>query len=159
VQRIRREAEHARSGRGGRIRAKFNGLADREIVAELYQASRAGVRIELTVRSLCVLRPGVPGLSENIRVISVLGRYLEHARIFRFENAGEPEYFISSADWRTRNLSRRVEAAAPVRDAAHRARLDALLDAEWNAPDAWELGPDGTYYQRPERPPRAEAAA
>jgi polyphosphate kinase len=159
LQRIRRETAHARAGRGGHIRAKFNGLADREVVAALYEASRAGVRVDLTVRSLCVLRPGVPGVSDHIRVISVLGRHLEHARVFRFANGGDPEYFIGSADWRTRNLSKRVEVAAPVRDPAHRTRLDALLEREWSAPDAWELGPDGSYYQRPQRPPRQEAAA
>jgi polyphosphate kinase len=159
LQRIRREAEHARAGHGGHIRAKFNGLADREVVAALYEASSAGVRVDLIVRSLCVLRPGVRRLSENIRVISIVGRFLEHARIFHFANAGEPEYFIGSADWRTRNLSRRVEVAAPVRDPAHRALLDQLLDEQWNAPDAWELGSDGTYYQRPQQPPRDEETA
>jgi polyphosphate kinase len=153
---IDREAEHALAGRGGHIQAKFNGLADREMIAALYRASRAGVRVDLIVRSLCSLRPGVRGLSENIRVISILGRYLEHARIFRFHNAGDPEYFIGSADWRTRNLSRRVEVIAPVRDPAHRARLDSILDAQLDDPNAWELGPDGTYYQRPDRPPRDE---
>jgi len=151
---IAREAEHARAGRGGHIQAKFNGLADREMIAALYRASRAGVQVDLIVRSLCSLRPGVRGLSDNIRVFSILGRYLEHARIFRFANAGEPEYFIGSADWRTRNLSRRVEVVAPIRDPAHRARLDAILAAQLDDPYAWELGPDGTYYQRPETPPR-----
>ncbi|HYJ79832.1 MAG TPA: polyphosphate kinase 1 [Longimicrobiaceae bacterium] len=151
---IEREAEHARSGRRGHIAAKMNGLADRELIAALYGASRAGVTIDLIVRGICALRPGVAGLSENIRVVSVLGRYLEHARIFRFANRGDPEYYIGSADWRTRNLSHRVEVAAPVRDPAHRAELDAILDAQLEAPDAWELGSDGTYYRRPEPPPR-----
>jgi polyphosphate kinase len=156
---IDREAEHARAGRGGWIQAKFNGLADREMIAALYRASQAGVRVDLIVRSLCSLRPGVRGMSENIRVISILGRYLEHARIFRFHNAGEPDYFIGSADWRTRNLSRRVEVIAPVRDPAHRARLDSILEAQLEDPNAWELGPDGTYYQRPDAPPRDEPPA
>jgi polyphosphate kinase len=151
---IARESEHARAGRGGHIQAKFNGLADREMIAALYRASQAGVQVDLIVRSLCSLRPGVRGLSDNVRVFSILGRYLEHARIFRFANAGEPEYFIGSADWRTRNLSRRVEVVAPIRDPAHRARLDALLAAQLDDPYAWELGPDGTYYQRPDTPPR-----
>ena len=154
---IEREADHARSGRGGHIVAKFNGLADREMISALYRASRAGVRVELIVRAICSLRPGVAGLSENVRVLSILGRYLEHARIFRFGNAGDPEYFIGSADWRTRNLSRRVEVATPVRDPEHRARLDALLQAQLNDPDAWELGSDGTYYRRPDAAPRDPA--
>jgi polyphosphate kinase len=153
---IEREADHARAGRAGHIQAKFNGLADLEMIAALYRASQAGVKIDLIVRSLCSLRPGVRGLSENIRVISILGRYLEHARIFRFGNDGQPEYFIGSADWRTRNLSRRVEVVAPVRDPAHQARLDAIIAAQLDDPTAWELGPDGTYYQRPETPPREE---
>ena len=116
VEMIDREAEHARAGREGRITAKFNGLADREMIAALYRASQAGVHVELLVRGICSLRPGVAGLSERIHVYSALGRYLEHARIFRFDNAGAPEYYIGSADWRTRNLSRRVEVAVPIRD-------------------------------------------
>jgi polyphosphate kinase len=156
---IDREAEHARAGRGGHIQAKFNGLADREMIAALYRASQAGVKVDLIVRSLCSLRPGVRGLSENIRVLSILGRYLEHARVFRFANGGEPEYYIGSADWRTRNLSRRVEVVTPVRDPGHRARLDALLEWQMGYEHAWELGPDGTYYQRPEVPPRDEPPA
>jgi polyphosphate kinase len=155
VQLIEREAEHASAGRGGEIRAKMNGLADREIIAALYRASQAGVRIDLVVRGICSLRPGVPGLSENVRVVSILGRYLEHGRIFRFANGGEPEYYIGSADWRTRNLSKRVEVAAPVRDPAHRARLDEILEGQMESPAAWELGSDGTYYQRPEPAPHA----
>src|SRR5690606_12224903 len=108
---IAREAEHARAGKGGHIRVKINGLTDPEMIAALYRASAAGVRCELIVRGICCLRPGVPGLSENISVRSILGRFLEHARIFEFGNAGEAEYFIGSADWRPRNLGRRVEVA------------------------------------------------
>lgn len=154
---IAREAAHARAGRPAEIVAKVNGLADREIIAALYRASRAGVRVELIVRSLCALRPGVAGMSENIRVISILGRYLEHARIFRFGNGGDPDFYIGSGDWRTRNLSRRVEVACPVRDPAHRTRLDAILRAQLDDPRAWELGSDGTYYQRPDEAPRDPA--
>ena len=154
VEMIDREARHARSGAEAYILAKFNGLADREIIAALYHASRAGVRTDLLVRGICALRPGVAGLSERIRVYSALGRYLEHARIFRFANAGDPEYFIGSADWRTRNLSRRIEVAVPIVEPAHRARLDAILERDLARPDLWELGADGTYYQRPETPPR-----
>ena len=154
---IDREAEHVRAGRGGHVVAKVNGLADRDLIAALYRASEAGVKVDLVVRSLCALRPGVAGLSENIRVVSVLGRYLEHARIFRFANGGDPEYYIGSADWRTRNLSRRVEVACPVRDPKHRARLDAILEEQLAHPRAWELGSDGTYYRRPDEAPRDPA--
>jgi polyphosphate kinase len=154
---LEREAEHARAGRGGHVVAKFNGLADNEMIAAVYRASQAGVKVDLIVRSLCSLRPGVRGLSENVRVISILGRYLEHARIFRFANAGEPEYYIGSADWRTRNLSRRVEVVTPVRVPEHQARLDAILRAQMDDPRAWELGADGTYYQRPDLPPHDAA--
>jgi polyphosphate kinase len=154
VEMIDREAEHARAGGGGAITAKFNGLADREMIAALYRASRAGVRIDLLVRGICSLRPGVTGLSESIRVYSALGRHLEHERIFRFANGGDAEYYIGSADWRTRNLSRRVEVAVPVVDPAHRARLDAILEHDLSRPELWELGADGTYYQRPEPAPR-----
>lgn len=151
---VEREITHARAGRGGHVVAKVNGLADRDLIAALYRASQAGVTVDLIVRGLCALRPGVAGLSENVRVVSVLGRYLEHARIFRFANGGDPEYYIGSADWRTRNLSRRVEVAAPVRDPRHRARLDQILGEQLGHPRAWELGSDGTYYRRPERAPR-----
>ncbi|MBW3570699.1 MAG: polyphosphate kinase 1 [Gemmatimonadetes bacterium] len=154
IEMIDREAEHARGGGEGRITAKFNGLADREIIAALYRASGAGARMDLLVRGICSLRPGVAGLSENIRVYSALGRHLEHERIFRFHNAGDPEYYIGSADWRTRNLSRRVEVAVPVVEPAHRARLDAILEHDLSRPDLWELGADGTYYQRPHTAPR-----
>lgn len=157
VEMIDREIDHVRAGRGGRVTAKVNGLADRDLIAALYRASEAGVRVDLIVRSLCALRPGVAGLSENVRVVSVLGRYLEHARIFRFANGGDPEYYIGSADWRTRNLSRRVEVACPVRDPEHRARLDEILEEQLAHPRAWELGSDGTYYRRPDRAPRDPA--
>ena len=157
VEMIEREVDHARAGRGGRVTAKVNGLADRDLIAALYRASEAGVRVDLVVRSLCALRPGVAGLSENVRVVSVLGRWLEHARIFRFANGGDPEYYIGSADWRTRNLSRRVEVACPVRDPEHRARLDEILEEQLDHPRAWELGSDGTYYRRPDRAPHDPA--
>jgi polyphosphate kinase len=142
---IDREAEHARAGRGGRMRVKINGLTDAEIIQALYRASQAGVRVELVVRGICCLRPGVPGRSENITVRSILGRFLEHSRIFRFDNAGAPEYFIGSADWRPRNLSRRVEVVTPVRDPRHHAVLDTILEDDLSDPDAWELQPDGDY--------------
>jgi len=148
---IEREAAHARAGRGGHIRVKLNGLADTEVLEALYRASQAGVRIELSVRGICSLRPGVPGLSDNIRVVSVLGRFLEHGRVYCFGNGGDAEYYIGSADWRSRNLRRRVEVVTPVLDPALKARLDRVLEAELNDPSAWRLLSDGTY-ERPAGP-------
>jgi len=142
---IEREAGHAAAGKPARIRAKMNGLADRKVVESLYEASRAGVQVDLIVRSICTLRPGVPGLSEKIHVRSILGRLLEHARIFHFANGGEPEYYIGSADWRARNLRKRVEVVAPVLDPGARAVLGSILDAELTDPRAWVLRPDGVY--------------
>lgn len=145
---IAREAEHARAGRRSGIRAKLNGLTDREIIAALCAASQAGTPVELVVRGLCALRPEVEGISERVRVVSVLGRFLEHSRIFRFENDGAPEYLIGSADWRPRNLSRRVEVVAPITAPAHRAVLDGIIEADLANPDAWELRADGRYERR-----------
>lgn len=142
---IARETDHAAEGRGGRIRAKLNALADGEIIGALYRAAQAGVDVDLVVRGICMLRPGVPGLSERIRVVSVLGRFLEHARIYHFANGGDEEYFLGSADWRPRNLRRRVEAVVPVVDPAARQRLDEILSTEVDDPFAWELRSDGTY--------------
>jgi polyphosphate kinase len=104
-----------------------------------------GVEIDLIVRAICTLRPGVPGLSEGIRVRSILGRFLEHARIYRFENGGQSEYYIGSADWRKRNLWKRVEVLTPVDDSDARKRLRAILDAELADPRAWVLRADGAY--------------
>jgi polyphosphate kinase len=148
LSRIEREAAHARAGRGGHIRMKVNGLSDPEVVSALFRASQDGVRIELVVRSVCTLRPGVSGTSENIRVISVLGRLLEHARVFCFANAGAPEYYIGSADMRPRNLRRRVELLVPVRDRGCRAQLDTFLDMYLADPTAWELTSAGEYIRR-----------
>jgi polyphosphate kinase len=145
--RIQREAGHARAGRPARIRAKINGLADTEVIRALYDASRAGVEVDLVVRGLCTLRPGVPGHSERIRVVSRLGRFLEHARIYHFDNGGEAEYFIGSADWRPRNLRRRIEVVVPVTEPGARARLDRMLSEELSDPAAWLLRPDGSYQQ------------
>jgi polyphosphate kinase len=116
IARIDRETEHARAGRPAGIRAKINAITETEVVRALYRASQAGVPIELLVRGMCVLRPGVPGVSENIRVRSIVGRFLEHSRIYLFENGGELEVHIASADWMGRNLDRRVELAVPVLD-------------------------------------------
>jgi len=113
---IERETEHAHAGRPCGITAKLNAINDARIAAALYRASQAGVPIELIVRGMCVLRPGLPGVSETIRVRSIVGRFLEHSRIFAFTNAGEREIFIGSADWMGRNLDRRVETVVPVLD-------------------------------------------
>lgn len=146
---VRREAEHARAGRPSGIRAKMNQLQDAQIIRELYLASQAGVPMRLNVRGLCCLRAGVPGLSETIQVYSTLGRFLEHGRIYRFENGGEPEYFIGSADWMSRNLSRRMEAIAPISDAHIRAQLEEILAVyEADNCSAWDMQPDGTYLRR-----------
>jgi polyphosphate kinase len=153
---IRREAEHARSGGPARIRAKMNQLQDPDIIRELYAAGLAGVRIDLNVRGLCCLRPGVPGLSDNIRVFSVVGRFLEHGRIYEFANNGATEYFIGSADWMKRNLDRRVESIIPVTDAGIRAALGGILDVyEQDNASRWDCGPDGVYQRR--RPEMGEA--
>ena len=152
---IRREAENAQAGRPSGIRAKLNQLQDAQIIRELYVASMAGVPIALNVRGLCCLRAGVPGLSETIRVYSTLGRFLEHGRIFRFENAGEPQFFIGSADWMSRNLSRRMEAVAPVCDPALKAELEEILRIyEADNCSAWDMQPDGGYRRR--RPAEGE---
>lgn len=146
---IQREVEHAQAGRGGRIIAKMNALEDVEIINALYGASQAGVQIDLIVRGLCCLRPGLPGLSENIRVMSVIGRFLEHSRIFCFHNDGQQEYFVGSADWMNRNLSHRVEAAVPIEEAALQARLMEVLEIMLaDNRQAWDLQPDGRWVQR-----------
>jgi polyphosphate kinase len=145
LRRIEREAELARAGQGGRIRIQVNGLEDPEMIGAFYRASEAGVEIDLVVRGLCLLRPGVPGLSERIRVTSVLGRFLEHQRIFHFGNGGGDEYLIGSADLRPRNLRRRVEVLVPVRSPALQARLGRLLTALLEEPAAWTLDGEGRY--------------
>ncbi|PYN58600.1 MAG: polyphosphate kinase 1 [Candidatus Rokuibacteriota bacterium] len=130
VERIRREADHARAGRSARIIAKMNGLVDRRLIEELYGASEAGVRIDLIVRGMCCLRPAVPGLSSRIRVISIVDRYLEHARIFYFENGENAEYLLASADWMPRNLDRRVEIAFPVLDPHLQTQVREILEIQ-----------------------------
>jgi polyphosphate kinase len=146
---IDREAEHARAGRTARIVAKMNALVDPDTIEALYRASRAGVEIELVVRGICCLRPGVPGVSDNISVISIVGRFLEHSRLFYFANGGAEEFYIGSADWMQRNFDRRVEAVAPVEDATLHDRLRSLLRTclEDNR-QAWELAADGSWTQR-----------
>jgi polyphosphate kinase len=145
---IAQEGAHARAGRPSGIALKLNGLSDTEVIRALYRASQDGVPVELVVRGVCTLRPGVPGLSEGIRVLSVVGRLLEHSRVYRFTNGGEPRHYIGSADLRPRNLRRRVELLVPVRDPACRASLDALLDLYVRDPTAWELTAAGAYVRR-----------
>jgi len=147
LDRIHREASLAREGKRGRIIARMNGLEDPEIIEALYAASQAGVAIDLIVRGICCLRPGVPGLSENIRVRSVLGRFLEHSRVFCFGNDGRPEVYASSADWLIRNLHRRVEVAFPIQTQSHRRKVirEALRYYLRDNSGAWELQPDGEY--------------
>jgi len=148
--RIRRETTHAREGRPARIRIKANSIVDEEIVDALYAASRAGVTVEALIRGICALRPGVPGLSESVRVRSVLGRFLEHSRVFWFENDTEPEAWIGSADLMHRNLDRRVEVLVRVPGQEEVDGIGALLDLAFGEEtDGWDLGPDGTWHHRP----------
>ncbi len=152
---IRREAEHAREGRPSGIRAKMNQLQDPIIIRELYAASQAGVPITVNVRGLCCLRPGVKGLSETIRVYGVVSRFLEHSRVYRFENAGEPEHFMGSSDWMARNLNNRMECITPIHDADLQAEIDAIFDVyDQDNCSVWDCQPDGSYARR--RPAEGE---
>jgi len=156
---IQREIAHRRSGAPARIIAKMNALVDPDIIAALYEASGAGVPIDLIVRGICCLRPGLPGVSESIRVISIVGRFLEHSRAFYFRNGGEEEVYIGSADWMPRNLDRRIEAVTPIDAPADRQALRNLLLLMWeDNRQAWELRADGTYVQRRPGPHEPEQA-
>ncbi len=146
---IEREAAHAREGKPAHILAKMNALVHPEVIRALYQASQAGVQIDVIVRGICCLRPDLPGVSENIRVISVLGRFLEHSRAFFFHNDGDEQVFISSADWMERNLDRRIEATVPIENPRHRAELRRVMDVLMNDNrQAWDMQSDGSYIQR-----------
>ncbi len=143
---IRREAEHARAGQPASIIAKVNSLIDPAIIEDLYVASQAGVHIDLIVRGMCSLRPGVSGISERIRVLSIVDRYLEHARIFYFQNGGNPSCWLASADWMQRNFDRRVEIAFPVIDLQLQAKLRQILEIQLgDTVKGWWMQPDGTY--------------
>ncbi|MBN2061445.1 MAG: polyphosphate kinase 1 [Deltaproteobacteria bacterium] len=149
IELIRREVRHRKEGRPSGIRAKMNQLQDDRIIGELYKASQAGVPISLNVRGMCCLRARVPGLSDNISVFSTLGRFLEHGRIYRFENGGDPEFFIGSADWMRRNLDRRMESIMPVEDPRIKDELEEILRVYENDNcSAWDMCPDGSYVLR-----------
>ena len=154
---IAREIEHARGGRGGRLIFKMNSLVDDRLIRALYRASQAGVQIDMLVRGICCLRPGLPGVSDNIRVISIVGRFLEHSRIYYFENGGSPEIYMGSADLMPRNLDRRVETLFPIKDARIRAYIrDAIMEVELaNNVRARQLQPDGSYARVQPRPDEA----
>jgi polyphosphate kinase len=149
LQMIERESANALGGRPARIIGKMNALVDAEVIEALYAASQAGVEIDLIVRGICCLRPQVPGVSERIRVISIIGRFLEHSRLWYFANDGAPEFYFGSADWMPRNFDRRVECAVPVDDVQLHPRLMSLLETCLaDNRQAWELSADGGYSQR-----------
>jgi polyphosphate kinase len=146
TERIRREIAHQQAGKAGRIRIKMNSLVDEQIIDELYRASKAGVKIEVLVRGMCALRPGVPGLSDHIKVHSVLGRYLEHSRIFSFDNGGDPDIFIGSADMMHRNLDRRVETLVKITQSDQIRQLHEIFDLGMSESVAvWELKANGVW--------------
>jgi polyphosphate kinase len=160
LEKIRREARHAAEGRPAGIRFKVNSLVDEKVIDALYEAARAGVPVELFIRGICTLRPGVPGLSENIRVHSIVGRFLEHSRVFHFRNAGEGEWWIGSADLMHRNLDRRVEVLLRVCAEDAQRQLQTMFDSAM-APDVscWELGPDARWTRRAGRDHQAALVA
>ena len=148
IARIRREADNARAGKPARIIAKINSLVDEPVIKALYTASNAGVKIDLIVRGICCLRAGIPGMSENITVRSITGRFLEHSRIFYFYNEGYEDIYLASADWMPRNLNRRVELLFPIEDPDCRARVKEVLDVELaDTVRAHFLSPDGSYHK------------
>jgi polyphosphate kinase len=157
---IKREVDQHSKGSPGLIQWKTNALTDQDVIAALYQAAQAGVKIDLLVRDSCLLRPGIPGLSENIRVISLVGRFLEHARIYYFKNNGEEQYFIGSADIMKRNLERRVEVITPVEAPALKAQLREIINLQLaDRRGAWDMQPDGAYIQRKPEPREEKRSA
>jgi polyphosphate kinase len=146
VELIDREAKRSSQEYPGRITAKLNALADTDVIEALYRASQAGVKITLAIRGICMLIPGLPGLSENIRVISIIGHYLEHSRIYYFSNGGAEEFFLASADWMPRNLERRIELMFPVLQEDIKAQVRDILDAYTrDNSHAWELASGGAW--------------
>jgi polyphosphate kinase len=160
IEHIRAESRHAAAGKRARIIAKMNALLDPSIIDELYKASRAGVKIDLIVRGVCALRPGVPGLSDNISVRSIIGRFLEHHRVYYFLAGGDKVLYLSSADWMDRNLYRRVEVAFPVLDPALKARVikEGLMVHLRDNASAWIMQPDGTYIRKRSRSKNARVS-
>lgn len=154
ISRIEKEIEHHRAGRPAGVQMKMNALEDVDVTRALYEAARAGVKIDLIVRDTCRLRPGIPGVTENVRVVSVVGRFLEHTRIVHFEGGGEPEYWIGSADCMKRNLESRVEVLCPVDDPRHRQEIQSILDLQLeDQRSGWEMDADGSYTQRTPKKP------
>ncbi|MFD9039418.1 RNA degradosome polyphosphate kinase [Streptomyces bottropensis] len=146
IARVNKEVQHHRAGRPAYVRIKVNSIVDEALIDALYRASQAGVAVDVWVRGICAIRPGVPGLSENVRVRSVLGRFLEHSRVFGFGNGGEPEVWFGSADMMHRNLDRRIEALIRITDPGHRAALNRLLETGMSdLTSSWHLGPDGEW--------------
>ena len=146
---IRKEAEHARAGQHARIVAKVNSLIDAAVIEQLYLASQAGVQVDLIVRGMCSLRPGLKGVSERIRVISIVDRYLEHARIFYFHNGGNPMFWLASADWMPRNFVRRIEIAFPILEPQIQKKLKDILELQLtDTVKGWWMEPDGNYVRR-----------
>ena len=159
IELIQRETGHCRAGRSGRMVAKMNSLVDPLIIRKLYEASIAGVQIDLIIRGICCLKPGIPGVSESIRVMSVIGRFLEHSRIFYFHNNGAEEIFIGSADWMTRNLDRRVEAVTPVESPLLLRDLQEILGILLSDNlQAWDLQPEGHYQKRKSDPATGQSS-
>ncbi len=159
LQGIEREANHAAKNRPAAIIAKMNSLVDKEIIEALYRASQQGVRIDLMIRGICCLRPGVPGVSDNIRVRSIIDRFLEHSRLYWWANGGSDELYLSSADWMPRNLNHRIEVSFPVLDSAIKARImNELMPMEFSDNSfAWELTADGNYQPTPRTPESSNA--
>jgi len=159
IEMIRREIKHREAGRPARIFAKMNALVDAEIISQLYEASRAGVTVDLLIRGICCLRPGLPQVSERIRVVSIIGRFLEHSRVWYFGNGGNAEVYIGSADWMPRNLDRRIEAAVPLETPSHRETVRELLELMWkDNRQAWDLSSEGSWTQRQPRDEEREIA-
>jgi polyphosphate kinase len=150
---INREIGHAKDGKEAAIIAKMNSLCDKEIIEKLYEASNAGVKIHLIVRGICCLRAGIPGVSENIQVTSIVGTYLEHARIFYFYNSGAEDIYMGSADWMPRNLDRRVEIIFPVEDEILKSKVKHILDVQLaDNLKAYEMTVEGKYVKvKPQR--------
>jgi polyphosphate kinase len=157
---IARETDNVKRGKPSGIFGKVNSLVDPEVIQALYGASKAGVKVKLLVRGVCCLRSKIPGTSDNITVRSVIGRFLEHSRIYRFENGGRPEVYLASADWMARNFFRRVESCFPIEDPELRSHIDHLLDIYWrDNVKAREQGPEPTYLRRPIEGERVDAQA